>query len=190
MAEDLHYPADEYLLLGKIAKAHGLRGEVKVFLHSGQPENIRNYKELLLVDRTGKLLGPLSVLRSRAQGKIAIVQFASIVSRSQAEEMEGLEVMLAKVDLPETAADEYYLYQYIGKVVIDLTGKVLGKVEDIFRNGVQDVLVVRRVGGEEILIPVAKEIIVDETAEELTIDPPPGLLELNAGDAGVARLPE
>jgi len=182
MAEDFHYPADEYLLLGKITKAHGMRGEVKVFLYSGQPENIRSYKELFLIDRHGELSEPLSVVRSRDQGKLAIVQFASVTDRDQAEEIEGRGVLLAKSDLPEIPEDEYYWHQYLGKAVVDVTGKILGRVEHIFRTGLQDVLVVKRLDvDEEILIPVTREIIVGETAGELTVDPPPGLLEINSG---------
>ena len=182
MSEDFHYPADEYLLLGKITKAHGLRGEVKIFLHSGQPENIRSYKELFLIDRQGELFGPLSVLRSRDQGKFAIVQFTSVNDRNQAEEIEGRGVLLAKTDLPEVSEDEYYWHQYLGKTVVDVTGKTLGKVEHIFQTGFQDVLVIKGFDADgEILVPVTREIIVGETAGELTIDPPPGLLELNSG---------
>ncbi|EKD35202.1 MAG: hypothetical protein ACD_75C02005G0003 [uncultured bacterium] len=182
MAEDFHYSADEYLLLGKITKAHGMRGEVKVFLYSGQPENIRSYKELFLIDRQGELFGPFAILRSRDQGKLAIVQFASVTDRNQAEEIEGRGVLLAKTDLPEIPEDEYYWHQYIGKAVVDVTGKNLGRVAQIFRTGLQDVLVIKGIDAdEEILIPVTREIIVGETAGELTVDPPPGLLELNSG---------
>lgn len=181
MAEEFDYPADEYLLLGKIAKAHGLRGEVKMFLHSGQPENLQGYKELVLVDRSGELFGPLIVQKSRNQGKSAIVQFASVTSRSEAELIEGRGVLLAKRDLPAIDENEYYWHQYLGKTVIDLTGRMLGRVEHIFPNGAQDVLVIKA-ADKEILIPVTKEIVVGETAGELTIDPPPGLVDLNACD--------
>lgn len=180
MTEEFDYP-DEYLLLGKITKAHGLRGEVKMFLHSGQPENVQGYKELVLIDNTGKQSAPLTVLKSRNQGKVAIVQFASVTSRSDAEQIEGRGVLLNKRDLPEVSEDEYYWHQYLGKVVVDLAGNTLGKVDHIFANGAQDVLVIKA-ANREILIPVTKEILVGVTAGELTIDPPPGLVELNVGD--------
>ena len=180
MSEDFLYPADEFLLLGKIAKAHGLRGEVKVFLHSGQPENIQNYQELILVDQAGKCFTPLTILKSRCQGKTAIVQFASITNRTLAEEIEGRGVLLAIENLPEINEDEYYWHEFLGKSVVDIHGKTIGKVDHIFPNGAQDILVVKS-ANEEILIPVTKSIIVEETAEQLTINPPPGLIELNTG---------
>jgi 16S rRNA processing protein RimM len=69
-------------------------------------------------------------------------------------------------------------------LVVDLSGLTIGRVESLFSNGAQDVLVVKS-GNEEILIPVTKSIIVSETAEEIIVDPPPGLLDLTneSGDS-------
>ena len=178
MAEDYSYSAEDYLLLGKIAKAQGLRGEVKIFSYSGQPENIGDYKELVLVDRSGKLSAALTIEKSRARGKTAIVQFAAIKSRGMAEDVVGLGVLLAKKHLPAAGEDEYYWHQFEGKRVEDQTGKTIGRVESLFNNGAQDILVVKA-GREEILIPVIREIVIGETDETLIINPPPGLLELD-----------
>lgn len=184
MTKDYSYPADEYVLLGKITKAHGLRGEVKVFSFSGQPENFSEYKEIVLVDTTGKRSSPLTVESLKIQGKTAVVKLTSVNNREQAEEIEGKGVLYSKLLLPETAEGEYYWYRYEGKLVVDLNGLTIGKVESLFYNGAQDVLVVKS-GQEEILIPVTKNIIVSETAEELIVDPPPGLLDLTneSGDS-------
>ena len=105
------------------------------------------------------------------------MKLTPINTREQAEEIEGKGVLFSKTLLPETAEDEYYWYHYEGKLVVDVNGVTIGKVESLFNNGAQDVLVVKS-GQEEILIPVTKSIIVSETAEELIVDPPPGLLDL------------
>lgn len=179
MTSDFVYPADEYLLLGKVAKAHGLHGELKVFLYSGQPENIAGYSELNLVDRTGGISSPLAILKNRVQGKAVIVQLASIANRTQAEAVEDYGVLLAKKHLPAIAENEYYWHQYENKLVVDLAGKTIGRVEHLFTTGAQDILVIKT-EKEEILIPVTKEILVGETVDTLIVDPPPGLIELNA----------
>lgn len=178
------YPVDEYVLLGKITQAHGLRGEVKVFSFSGQPENFSEYKEIVLVDNSGRLSIPMGVESLRIQGKTAVVKLTSINNREQAEEIQGKGVLFSKKLLPETAEGEYYWYRYEGKLVVDLNGAMIGKVKSLFHNGAQDVLVVQS-GHEEILIPVTKSIIVGETAEELIVDLPPGLLDLTneSGDS-------
>lgn len=178
MDEDYIYPADDYLLLGKITKAHGLRGEVKIFSYSRHPENIEKYKEIVLVDRSGKLSAALTVEKSRVQGKTAIVQLTPINKRRLAEDIVGMGVLLAKDYLPDTDEDEYYWHQYEGKLVVDQDGKTIGTIESLFNNGAQDILVVRG-DKEEILIPVTKDIVVGETDDTLIVNPPPGLLELS-----------
>ncbi|MGW8193625.1 MAG: ribosome maturation factor RimM [Desulforhopalus sp.] len=183
MTEEYTYPAEEYILLGKITKAHGLRGEVKIFCYSGHPENISGYHEIVLVDRSARLSRQYGVKNSRVQGKTAIVQLASITTRSEAEAIEGRGVLLAKKYLPDAGEGEYYWHQYIGKPVLDTNGDRLGRVKALFNNGAQDVLVVVGHLGE-ILIPVTKDTIVQDTAGELIADPPPGLIELNSDSGG------
>jgi 16S rRNA processing protein RimM len=177
MAEDFDYPTDQYVLLGKIAKVHGLRGEVKIYSYSGQPENFYDYHEIVLVDSAGNLTVPFDVVKVRVQGKMAITQLSSVTHRNRAEEIVGLGVLVQKHRLPDTAEDEYYWYQYEGKFIQDLAGETIGRVESLFNNGAQDILVVKSEAGE-ILIPVTKSIIVQETADALIVDPPAGLLDL------------
>jgi 16S rRNA processing protein RimM len=178
MADDYNYPTDKYVLLGKVTKAHGLRGEVKIFSFSGQPENFKGYKEISLVNYAGKLSTALAVEKFRVQGKTVIAQLATVKSRDRAEEIEGMGVLLAKELLPDSAKNEYYWYQYEGKMVFDQSGHTIGIVESLFNNGAQDIMVIKS-GKNEILIPVTKSIIVSETAEQLIVNPPPGLLDLN-----------
>jgi 16S rRNA processing protein RimM len=172
------FPADEYLLLGKIAKAHGLHGELKIFLHSGQPENIAEYRELVLVNGTGVISSPLAILKSRIQGKAVIVQLASIGNRTQAEMVEDYGVLLARKHLVAIGENEYYWHQYQDKLVVDLEGNIIGRVDRLFTNGAQDILVIKA-GNEEILIPVTRDILVGETTGKLIVNPPPGLIEIN-----------
>jgi 16S rRNA processing protein RimM len=179
MTSDYIFPTDEYLLLGKVAKAHGLHGELKLFLYSGQPENIAAYSELLLINREGVISSPMSILTSRIQGKAAIVRLASIADRTQAERVEGSPVLLAKRDLPVVGDNEYYWCQYQDKLVVDLEGNTIGRVVRLFTNGAQDILVVKK-GKDEILVPITKDILVGVTDEKLIVNPPPGLIGLNA----------
>ncbi len=177
MTEIFPYPTDKYVLLGKVTRAHGLRGEVKIFSFSGQPENFSGYKEIILIDAAGKLSAALTVEKFRIQGKTVIVVLASITSRELAEKIEGSGVLIAKNLLPETEVGEYYWYQYEGKLVVDQDGQTIGRVTSLFNNGAQDILVVQS-GEKEILIPITKSILVKETEERLIINPPPGLLDL------------
>ncbi len=178
MAKRFSFPKTEYLLIGIIAKAHGMRGEVKIFSYSGRPENIASYKKLVLVDDGGNLSPDLLVLKSRARGKVAIVQLATVDNRDHAEDIEGMGVLLAKEDLPDVSGDEFYWHELQGKTVIDQDGRTIGEVVRLFSNGGHDIMVVEH-GENEILIPAVRDIMVSETAENIFISPPPGLLVIN-----------
>lgn len=175
--KDFSFPTGEFLLLGKVAKAHGMQGEVKIFPYSGQPENISTYKELVLLDSKGNLSPPLTVINCRIQGKVAITRLNSISDRDKAEEIEGMGVLIARTQLPELDENEFYWHQYIGKNVKTVAGEIIGKIASVFPGGAQDIMVIKS-GTKEILVPILKDIIVKERNEEIVIDPPPGLVEL------------
>lgn len=176
------YPKDKYLLVGKITKPQGLRGEVKIYCFSGQPENFLEYKELTLCDLNGKLTDSIQVTKSRVQGKAAVVKFVSIADRTTAENFEGYEVLLLKEHLPQAEPDEYYWHQYEGKQLIDQDGSVIGIVKELFYGGAQDILVVDT-GNDEVLVPVIDDFIINETGDTLVVELPPGLLEINVDPA-------
>ncbi len=178
MTPDYVFPADKYLLLGKVTKAQGLHGEVKIFLYSGQPENIAKYEELLLINRSNVISSPLAILKSRVQGKASIVQLATITNRTQAEMVVDYGILLDRKYLAVIGDNEYYWQQYQEKLVVDLDGNTIGRVDHLFTNGAQDILVIKA-GKEEILIPITKDILVSETAGTLIVNPPPGLIEIN-----------
>ena len=175
------FSEDTYVLIGEIVKAHGIRGELKLYTFSGQPEAIAGYPELTLVSRDGKLSLPVSILRSRPQGHSAILALNGIETRNQAEELVGQGVLVRKTDLPDAQVDEYYWHQLRGLKVVTTDGRELGIIQEIFSNGAQDLLVVRGRSGEY-LIPMLSEIIRAQDHEQLIIEPPPGLLEINSGE--------
>jgi 16S rRNA processing protein RimM len=177
------YPTATHLLIGKITGAHGLGGDVRIVSFSGQPENIKGYKQLITVSSSGQCSPPYKVERSRTKGRSAIVHLASIDTRDQAEALTGLGVLLPKEDLPQPEKDEFYLYHMEGLPVTTVDGRRLGTVAHIFSNGAQDLLVVRD-AKEEYLIPVLDSVIVFHDAEKIVIAPPPGLLEINSSDSG------
>lgn len=184
MTDTFSFPADRYILIGKVGKPHGLHGEVRLHLYSGQPENVHSYGHLVLVSTAGRLSPSLQVATCRTQGKAAIVGFESIVGRESAEGLVGMGVLLDRQDLPKAGDGELYWYQFDGLQVVTSDGRALGRVQKIFSNGAQDILVVGE-GNQEYLIPILDSIIVRRTDEELVVAPPPGLLEINSGMADI-----
>lgn len=182
MIDNFIYPAETYLLIGKIIEPHGLKGEVKIFSFAGQPENIQSYKKLFLVTLSGALSQAYSMKKCRVKGKSAIVRLISVNDRNGAEAITGMGVLILKEDLPQPGLDEFYLYQMEGLTVITVDGRTLGTVTSIMSNGAQDLLVVQN-NDEEYLIPILDSIIRHHDTEKIVISPPPGLLEINSGDS-------
>jgi 16S rRNA processing protein RimM len=171
---------DTLVQVGEIIKPHGIRGEVKIYSYSEEPENFVHYKKVVLQASPGSGTKTYNIVKSRKQGKLAIMQLEGIVSREEAENLQGSTVWVKKTDFPQLDAGEYYWHQLIGLQVHTDTGSDLGKVAGLFSTGAYDVLVVTG-GDREYLIPVQDEIIsaVDEKNGELFIAPFPGMLEAN-----------
>ncbi len=169
-----------YIEVGTVVKAQGLRGEVKIQTLSQQPENFAHYPKLALVSEAGRTPTEFTVLGQRIQGDCVIVKFAGISDRNQAESLVGWVVLLERSLLPPVGEDEFYWHQLEGLAVVTVDGVQLGKIESIFSNGAQDIIVVRQ-GHREYLIPLTRAIVQRQNEGELVIDPPPGLLEINSG---------
>lgn len=175
--------ADDLVVIGEIAKPHGIRGEVKVYSYSEKPENFKHYKKIVLQEPVAGRTDIYKVVKSREQGKLAILQLEGVASREAAEALQGSTVWLQKADLPKLDSDEYYWHQLIGLQVCTESGRELGKVAGFVTTKAHDILVVTG-AGHEYMIPLKGDIIrnIDEQGEKLLIAPPPGLLEANEED--------
>lgn len=181
MAETFSFPTDKYVLIGKVAKAHGIKGELKLISFSGELESISRHKTLTLISHSNEISSVFNVLKSRIGNKEVIVRLEGVDDRNQAEELAGWGVLALKKDLPELAEDEFYLHELEGITVATENGVIVGRVEGFFDNGSHDILVIKN-EKDEILIPLIPGMIVKRTHDRLTIAPPPGLLNMNSGN--------
>jgi 16S rRNA processing protein RimM len=170
---------DDHVLIGKVVKPHGILGEVKVYTFSEHPDNLKQYKRVVL-QKPGEVGSETySLNKSRTQGKLAIVQLQGVDTRVKAEALQGSEVWLVKTEFPGLAPGEYYWHQFVGLQAVTDKGIVLGKISGLFTTGAHDVIVVA--GTErEYMIPVIDETIrqIDNQNGRLIITLPPGLLEV------------
>lgn len=173
-------PGKGCVLIGKIVKTHGIKGELKILPYGGSPENFRLYHRVFVVDRMSGAARSWDIRRTRSQGKLAIVQFAGVENREQAAGLVGSQLWLHEHDFPEPAAGEYYWFQFEGMRVMTEEGGELGIVSALVATKAHDILVVKG-QGREYLIPVRDEFInkVDYRQRLVIIAPVPGLLELN-----------
>ncbi len=173
---------DEYVIVGKVAKAHGLQGEIKVHSFSDSPASLLDYRQVVLVDKSGRLTRKLDVENARLHGKGIILKLEEIDDRDNAESIHGLGILVDKKELAPLEEEEYYWYQWYKLPVHTAEGKYLGIITSLFSNGAQDILVVEN-DNDEYLIPILHTTIHEHSEKGVVITPPPGLLEINNGNS-------
>ena len=168
-------PELRYLAIGRVVRAHGLRGEISVAVLTEFPERFEATEWVYLGDEFEAT--PYRLESYRWHKKNVLLTLSGIINRTQAEQLRGqfVQVPLEEaVPLPEGA---YYLYQLIGLRVITIDGEYLGSVVDIIETGANDVYVVDH-EGQQILLPAVLDIIrsVDVEAGEMVVQVIDGLI--------------
>jgi 16S rRNA processing protein RimM len=135
------------VIVGRIARPHGIRGEVSVEVHTDEPGLRFAAGSVLATEPADR--GPLAVAGSRWHSGRLIVTFADVTDRTTAEDLRGtwLAVDSAKID-PPSDPDEFADYQLIGLSVVTTSGDPVGVVADVLHHG-QDLLVIRRRGDSQ-----------------------------------------
>jgi 16S rRNA processing protein RimM len=194
------------LVVGRIARPHGVRGEVSVAVHTDEPERRFAVRSVLATDPAEA--GPLTVATVRWHTGRLLIGFDGITDRSQAEGLRGVWLTLDSAQAESSDdPDEFHDHELIGLAVVTVSGEPVGRVTDVRHFG-QDLLVIEpagRAGAEPaaagpagpvrpgqsaqpdgLLVPFVAAIVpeVDVAAGRLVIDPPPGLLELGAAEPG------
>lgn len=169
-----------HVQVAKVTKAHGIRGQIKIYPFSGNPENFGLYKSLILFDSKQNIVREVELFSSRVQGNMAVLTLSGITSRNDAEELVGCEIWVSQDQLPDLDEDEYYWSDLEGMEVFTVKGELLGEVASLMSTGAHDILVVSE-GEDEYLIPLRDEFLVEYSVEEkkIVVDPPEGLLEIN-----------
>ena len=166
-------------LVGRIARAHGLKGQVIVNLETDFPEERFQPGAELFVERGGQV-EPLTVTTVRFHRERPVIGLRGIESIADAEPLAGLELRVPLVALAAVPQNVFYRHDLIGCRVETTSGGTVGVVSDVEGTMAGSRLVIDGVGGE-ILIPLAAEICreIEPAAKRIVIDPPDGLIELN-----------
>jgi len=145
--------------VGVIVGTHGLRGDLKVRLNSGDSDLLLTVDQVSLRLPTGELHS-LEITRQVMHKGRVLLRFEGYESLNQSEWMIGGRVLVNESLLPELADDEYYWGQLKGLAVIDRKCGELGVLQDIYSTAAHDTYVVMGAYGE-VLVPVVKEFILD-----------------------------
>jgi len=167
------------LRVGVIIKAHGIKGEVKVYPTTDSPfrfDEITHVK-VKMQDRT---LGDFRISGVKYFKDIVILKFKGIDDINEVEKWKGAELYIPREEGAELEDGEYYIADIIGMKVITENGETLGTVKDVLETGANDVYVVERPGGKDLMIPAIKQCILDTDIENevMTVHLLDGLLDL------------
>ncbi len=169
-----------WVRVARNVRIRGARGLLTARLPPGSESPFRP-GQLLRFARPGstvdRILGTVECYRDRA-----VLSLSGIADPDQLQPLAGSDIYLQSKDLVDLPEGTYYIFRLVGLEVRAPGNRVLGKVVDIFPTGGTDLLVVRGDGDHEFLIPFARTICtrVDLTRGLIEIDPPEGLLDIDA----------
>ncbi|MBF8190453.1 ribosome maturation factor RimM [Nonomuraea sp. K274] len=164
------------LVVGRIGRPHGVRGEVTVEVRTDDPELRFAVGASIRTDPPER--GPLVVEGRRRHKDVLLLTFAGIADRDVAADLRGTMLVIDSAEVePSRDPDEFNDFELIGLAVETVSGEPVGEVTDVLHHG-QDLLVVRRKGADDALIPFVKALVpeVDPAGGRLVVDPPEGLL--------------
>lgn len=175
------------LVVARVGRAHGIKGEVTVEVRTDEPELRLGPGAVLLTDPASA--GPLTIETGRVHSGRLLLRFAGVHDRSGAEALRNT-LLIAEVDPDDKPEDpdEYYDHQLMDLDVVTVDGTEIGRITEISHLPSQDLFVVERPDGTEVLIPFVEEIVTEIDLEEqrAVIDPPPGLIDDQAAADEVA----
>jgi 16S rRNA processing protein RimM len=170
------------VVIGRIGKAHGIRGEVTVEVRTDDPDGRFAPEAVLTTDRPER--PTLVIEKSRPHHGRMLVLFEGVPDRNAAELLRGTLLSVdAGADPDLDDPDEFYDHQLVGLTVVTVDGDVLGEVSDVVHLPASVLLSVTRPEARELLVPFVASIVpeVDLPGGRVVVDLPPGLLDLAEG---------
>ena len=166
------------VVVARIGRAHGIRGEVSVEVRTDEPETRLAPGAVLGTEPAS--VGPLTIASGRVHSGRLLLRFEGVTDRTAAEALRNT-LLLADVDPEELPEDpeEFYDHQLLGLEVVTRQGRRLGTIGEIAHLPGQDLLIVSRPEGGEAMIPFVTELVpeIDLPGRRVVVAPPPGLLD-------------
>ena len=168
----------ELVLLGKVVATHGIKGQLRIAVYSGEFETILSLSSLMFKGPDGRM-ETFEVAASAVHGEKILVALKGYGTINQALHLVGRELYVTREQMPELAEGEFYWCDLLGLKVLTDKGELLGLIADIIATGSNDVYVVKN-DGREYLIPALEDVVLDIDLDKglMTVSPPEGLLDL------------
>jgi 16S rRNA processing protein RimM len=161
--------------VGKIVKAHGLKGAVKVYPYGESPA-LFDAGHTPCAGGGGATETPLRIRWAKPGNRVTLLSFSGIDNRNQADTLVGFDLFIDSASLPELEQGTYYWSDIIGSAVYTRKDRYIGRVASIIPTGSNDVYVVEN-GDRETLIPALDWVVlsIDTVQKTMQVDLPEGL---------------
>jgi 16S rRNA processing protein RimM len=146
-----------YLAVGFLRRAHGVRGEIIMDLHTDFPERLRSGRKLFV----GEEHKPVILSGARPHAKGMLVKFKGIEIPEDVGQLRNQWVYARASDVPALPEGKLYQHELFGFEVVDENDQSLGELVEIIETGANDVYVVRSESGQEILLPAIPSVVLE-----------------------------
>ncbi|MFL5456164.1 MAG: ribosome maturation factor RimM [Myxococcales bacterium] len=164
------------LPVGRVARAHGVRGRILLVPYNDESQDLVSIASLWLKAPEGEPRR-FEVERAERANLGYLVALLGVEDRDAAAALRGQEALVDRAELPVPGDDELYAADLIGMSAVDQSGTERGQVVAIESAGPQELLRVRH-GEKESLVPLSLVVSIDEEARKIAIDAPEGLFDL------------
>lgn len=169
---------DKMFNVGKIVNTHGIRGELKVHRISDFEERFEVGESLFLVMENKDPI-EMEIASHRTHKGFDLITFKGFENINDVEHFKGSYLKIEENQLTDLEEDEYYYHEIVGCEVITVDNETLGIIKEILSPGANDVWVVQREKGKDLLIPFIHDVVqeIDIESKKVVIEPIEGLLE-------------
>jgi 16S rRNA processing protein RimM len=144
-----------WVAVGRISRAHGVKGEVSVLVLSQVPERFEPGSRLFLDESEAR---PVSVSAARPHRQRLLVRFEEVGDRDGAEALRGSYLFVPAASAPELPEGQFWTHDLIGCEVVTEAGRSLGRIREVIHTAANDVWVAEGEDGE-VLIPALKDVV-------------------------------
>lgn len=166
----------EYFEIGQIVNHFGIKGMVKVNPFTDDISQFEKLKSILIV-KDGKL-SEVEIEETKYSKNQVLLKLKGIDTVEEAEKYRGCYLKIARSNSKKLPKDTYFIADLLGLTVYTDENILLGKVEDIYNSGANDIYVIKSEDGKQILLPGTKKVIkqIDLEQERITVHIIKGLI--------------
>jgi 16S rRNA processing protein RimM len=148
--------------VGKIVNTHGVRGEVRVWPQTDFPEvRFKAGNRLMLYPPEAGTPISVEIESGREQKRVFVLKLKGYDDIHEVEKFKGWDLKAGEAERVPLSDGEYYIRDIVGCSVVSEDGEQLGSIVDVLTPGANDVWVVTRPGGKQLLLPVIDEVVLD-----------------------------